>query len=164
MVEMTTQLPTARHQSASRRTGSNLHQVNRDTAPQRHPDHSASQVSRTDAYQVNPSLLAGILLISPLRKLRNSSKNESQRRAAQNGCSLAGSLSSTRDGGELRGARKLRNLRNSTRNEKQLRGRQAKSGQGANTNGRDIGRRFTDGDPMRALTSAKVWAEVWAGV
>ena len=121
MVEMTTQLPTARHQSASRRTGSNLHQVNRDTAPQRHPDHSASQVSRTDAYQVNPSLLAGILLISPLRKLRNS-----------------------------------------TRNEKQLRGRQAKSGQGANTNGRDIGRRFTDGDPMRALTSAKVWAEVWA--
>ena len=111
MVEMTTQLPTARHQSASRRTGSNLHQVNRDTAPQRHPDHSASQVSRTDAYQVNPSLLAGILLISPLRKLRNSSKNESQRRAAQNGCSLAGSLSSTRDGGELRGARKLRNLR-----------------------------------------------------
>lgn len=97
MVEMTTQLPTARHQSASRRTGSNLHQVNRDTAPQRHPDHSASQVSRTDAYQVNPSLLAGILLISPLRKLRNSSKNESQRRAAQNGCSLAGSLSSTRD-------------------------------------------------------------------
>ena len=56
----------------------------------------------------------------------------------------------------------LRNLRNSTRNEKQLRGRQAKSGQGVNTNGRDIGRRFTDGDPMRALTSAKVWAEVWA--
>ena len=78
MVEMTTQLPTARHQSASRRTGSNLHQVNRDTAPQRHPDHSASQVSRTDAYQVNPSLLAGILLISPLRKLRNSTRNEKQ--------------------------------------------------------------------------------------
>ena len=101
MVEMTTQLPTARHQSASRRTGSNLHQVNRDTAPQRHPDHSASQVSRTDAYQVNPSLLAGILLISPLRKLRNSSKNEYQLRAAQNGCSLAGSPSSTSDCGGL---------------------------------------------------------------
>jgi len=101
MVEMTTQLPTARHQGASRRTGSNLHHRNGDSAFGRHPDHSASQVSRTDAYQGNPSLLAGILLISPLRKLRNSSKNESQRRAAQNGCSLAGSPSSTRDCGGL---------------------------------------------------------------
>ena len=116
-----------------------------------------------------PSHLDGILLISPLRKLRNSAKNETQRRAAQNGCSLAGSPSSTRDGGELRGARKLRNLRKlncaicaippeTKNNSEDAKPSQAKE----RKKGCDIGRRFTDGDPMRALTSAKVWAEVWA--
>ena len=48
-----------------------------------------------------PSHLDGVLLISILRKLRNSSKNEYQLRAAQNGCSLAGSPSSTSDCGGL---------------------------------------------------------------
>ena len=84
------------------------------------------------ASQGNPSHLDGVLLISILRKLRNSSKNESQRRAAQNGCSLAGSLSSTRDCGGLGrvgNCAKLRNLRKA-RNTKD-RGRRP----GANNNG-----------------------------